>query len=108
MRTRCQYHCCECHQHFTSLSAFDAHRRGSHQEGTRYCVDALDDEQFLLKTDAGTCDIKPPYQTGVRLWQLKADVEALSRSGFRGSRPPRASGGGTDPETVSGEGRIAA
>ena len=32
-------HCAACHQSFTVLSAFDKHRRGSHPDSTRHCVD---------------------------------------------------------------------
>ena len=31
-------HCAACHETFASLSAFDAHRQGSHSAGTRHCV----------------------------------------------------------------------
>lgn len=31
-------HCGACHQTFTSLSAFDTHRQGSHPHSTRHCV----------------------------------------------------------------------
>lgn len=74
MRTRCQYHCAGCHAHFTSLSAFDAHRRGDANE--RYCVDPMDDKAFALKTEDGTCDMRG-YRTGVRLWWLRATAETF-------------------------------
>ena len=33
------HHCGSCHQTFTSLTAFDAHRDGNHAHDTRHCVD---------------------------------------------------------------------
>lgn len=32
-------HCAGCHRTFSSISAFDKHRDGSHVKGTRHCVD---------------------------------------------------------------------
>ena len=32
-------HCSSCHRTFSSISAFDMHRSGSHAESTRHCVD---------------------------------------------------------------------
>jgi len=32
-------HCSNCHRTFTSVSAFDMHRAGSHAKGTRHYVD---------------------------------------------------------------------
>ncbi|MGZ3715269.1 MAG: FDXHR family putative zinc-binding protein [Ktedonobacterales bacterium] len=32
-------HCSGCHKTFTSVAAFDKHRRGSHANNTRHCVD---------------------------------------------------------------------
>lgn len=32
-------HCSACHRTFTTVSAFDKHRDGSHSRGTRHCVD---------------------------------------------------------------------
>lgn len=33
------HHCCGCGRNFTSVSAFDKHRDGSHARGTRHCID---------------------------------------------------------------------
>lgn len=41
-------HCTACHRTFTGLSAFDAHRTGSHAAGTRHCLDPE-----TLRTEAG-------------------------------------------------------
>ena len=30
-----------CHQTFSSLSAFDKHRDGSHSQGTRHCLEPI-------------------------------------------------------------------
>ena len=32
-------HCTGCHQTFTGITAFDAHRDGSHARSTRHCVE---------------------------------------------------------------------
>jgi len=32
-------HCSACHRTFTSISAFDQHRSGSHALGARHCLD---------------------------------------------------------------------
>jgi hypothetical protein len=45
-------HCSGCHETFTSLSAFDAHRTGSHANGTRTC---------LPPTKAGLVQANRPY-----------------------------------------------
>lgn len=35
-------HCAACHETFTSVSAFDQHRTGSHAKGTRHCLTPTD------------------------------------------------------------------
>lgn len=42
-------HCTECHATFTTPSAFDKHRTGSHASGTRTCLPPID----AGLTDAG-------------------------------------------------------
>lgn len=31
-------HCAACHETFTTVTAFDKHRSGSHAKGTRHCL----------------------------------------------------------------------
>lgn len=45
-------HCTECHHTFTGITAFDAHRTGSHAKGTRTC---------LHPTDVGLVDSNRSY-----------------------------------------------
>ena len=35
-------HCAACHETFTGLTAFDAHRTGSHAKSTRHCANPTD------------------------------------------------------------------
>lgn len=35
-------HCSGCHRTYTGMTAFDAHRSGSHTAGTRHCLDPAD------------------------------------------------------------------
>lgn len=32
-------HCASCHETFTTITAFDKHRAGSHPHDTRHCLD---------------------------------------------------------------------
>jgi hypothetical protein len=70
---RCIYHCSECSSHFASLGAFDTHRDGDHQAGTRHCLEPLDDARFAAKTEDGACNVGANYvdpKHGVTVWQL--------------------------------------
>ena len=101
MRTRCQYHCSGCHCHFTSLSAFDAHRRGEGKD--RHCIDPMDDPVFALKTENGTCDARGK-RSGVRLWWLSATAQTFdpaNPSAFHGVS--RVEGDPTDADGEHGE-----
>jgi hypothetical protein len=76
-RTACTNHCATCGGHFSSLSAFDAHRRGNHQDGTRHCdVDATNEQGEPLivpKTENGSCDLKngEPLESGATIYALR-------------------------------------
>lgn len=75
-RQTCRYHCTSCDQHFTSLTAFDAHRDGPWEE--RICL--MPDEAMSVRgrlllgvqTRDGWCSL----QTG-RLVPHAELVEAL-------------------------------
>ena len=56
--TYCSHHCRCCGSHFCSLEGFDAHRRGSHAENTRYCIDpAIVTGTSAMTEVIGTCRI---------------------------------------------------
>lgn len=70
-RTGCTYHCPACRSHFTSLDAFDAHRRG--KPDARYCdVDAADDQGrplLVVKSENGSCGLSvPPVGSGAVIY----------------------------------------
>jgi hypothetical protein len=81
-RLNCQSCCPACGRHFSGDSAFDAHRRGSHQDGTRHCANpervVNDDGESLLvaKTGDGGCFIGPNRLVGVTVWQLVKHAES--------------------------------
>lgn len=78
---RCSAHCTVCGSHFSSDSAFDAHRRGPVEE--RYCCDPIDDARFAAADESGSCDLtgRGPL-VGVTVWTLSAH----RRSTFPGLR----------------------
>lgn len=85
--TYCRFHCRACDTHYTSLEAFDAHRRGSHDKNTRYCrpPSMIRKGSHALTELRGVCRIsdptKPP-RTHVWVWQLARSegVEAVPQT----------------------------
>lgn len=75
MIVTCQYHCGECHSHFASLKAFDAHRAGTHHKGTRHCLDPFDVESLVEKSDEAECRVYVPIRRGEIVWADKTDME---------------------------------
>lgn len=81
-RTACQYHCCACGGHFSSLAAFDAHRRG--EPGARHCdpdvANSAGEAMLVPKTENGSCAmVYPPLGSGAvvyatRDWWRAAEV----------------------------------
>lgn len=85
-RTACTHHCCgECDGCFSSLGAFESHRRG--KPGARYCdVDVTDDQDRPLlvpKTERGTCNLSVPPRVGVTVWAVRDWWKAAQS--FRGA-----------------------
>jgi hypothetical protein len=76
-RTRCTNHCVACGSHFTSTAAFDAHCRGSHQDGSRYCDIEVTNEKgealIVPKTENGSCDLKDgePMESGATVYATR-------------------------------------
>jgi hypothetical protein len=73
MAAHCKDHCPNCGSHFSSVGAFDAHRAGDHQAGTRHCLDPYDADRLAAKDTMGVCDIYPDrVKRGVIVWTLAA------------------------------------
>jgi len=64
----CTHHCSVCKGHFSSLTAFDAHRRGSFEPNDRRCVDLEQYEVQEPKTAGkfgyrnGVCQLANPNE----------------------------------------------
>jgi hypothetical protein len=79
-RVTCRYHCRGgCSGHFTSLDAFDAHRR----EGR--CQDPAQDDRF--EPAIGVCKISGREESGGTIWRLSAGV-ARARAAFDRTEAP--------------------
>lgn len=79
----CRFHCSTCHGHFSSLAAFDAHRRGEFEpedgQRPRHCVDLEEyAEEMAEKPKSiakwcyrdGVCELAKPGSRleGVLVW----------------------------------------
>lgn len=81
-RVVCRFHCQACHGHFSSLNAFDTHRAGDHRDGSRQCLEPLDDDRFATVASDGRCDMYAVSKVGLAIWTLAADLQrARQRSG---------------------------
>lgn len=81
-RATCRYHCSACREHFSSLNGFDAHRAGDHGDGSRYCLEPLDDRRFAAVDDDGICTVYGEPKVGITVWTLAEDLaRARQRSG---------------------------
>lgn len=56
----CRFHCSICKGHFSSLGAFDAHRRGEFEPNDRHCVDL---EEYAIEKPKAAA--KYGYRNGV-------------------------------------------
>jgi hypothetical protein len=104
-RKTCRYHCRGggghrgCSTHFSSLEAFDLHRRFD-EAGRRVCVpppavvDGNGAQLLKRQTDAGTCRICSPGSEGITIWTSVHSERAAQV--FRGR-----SALGPKPETPS-------
>ncbi len=77
----CTHHCAACGSHFSSLVAFDAHRRGTFEPPARYCeepadmLDTHDRPYFVALSTEGECRLARPPETGVTIWTGRAALE---------------------------------
>lgn len=65
----CQNHCNGCGAHFKSVRAFDLHRSGSYQKGTRRCVAPDRVKKLVVATDVGVCNLLSSRQRNVTIWR---------------------------------------
>ena len=95
---RCVSHCCACGSHFSGDRAFDAHRTGSHRDGTRTCLDPIDardangKSMFTARTEAGRCTVRGQDVDGITVWTKAAgpaERERLAAIRERASDAPR-------------------
>lgn len=80
-RVGCSSHCRACGLHFSSDSAFDAHRAGPMD--ARYCVDVHEERdkagrlRFVARSSDGFCDVV--HVEDVTVWTLRKNMEAGER-----------------------------
>jgi hypothetical protein len=74
-QSTCTNHCVACGSHFSSLGAFDAHRKG--EPGGRWCDEPDDVPRLAAKSNHGRCDLAAPAfrVNGVTIWSLGSDLE---------------------------------
>lgn len=81
MRQRhCQNHCSACGSHFTSVTAFDAHRHGPF-DGDRICWPEHD-LPLRPATEDGACDLTATFHEGITIWEHGPQVDKV-REAFR-------------------------
>ena len=114
---RCVAHCCACGSHFSGDRAFDAHRIGSHREGTRACLDPIDARDangrpmFMAKTEHGRCTISGRELDGITVWTRAVDPDERERlramrqraPGRFSPRPRRSRTAKSDPTPIRDE-----
>ena len=93
----CVSHCCACGSHFSGDRAFDAHRAGSHRDGTRTCLDPIDARDasgrpmFMARSEAGRCAMRGRELDGITVWTKAvgpAERERLREMRKRASDAP--------------------
>ena len=83
----CTYHCSNCDSHFSSLVAFDFHRRGDYSgPDSRYCEEPMDLPRLVALSERGRCDLQRPLRTSpVAVWTMRAGL-ATARTHFASLR----------------------
>ena len=73
----CRFHCGGCERHFSSEEAFELHRAGSFQKGTRHCRAPETVGKLVAKSEDGRCDIGYSHAVaGITVWQTLAASQA--------------------------------